>query len=354
MISLSKPPQNRRVYDLAFSPRQTPSVCAFALEQTVQFWDLSAEPRLLATLETPPAGHSRAVEREHGRPLAFSGDGARLATARFDLGIQVWNLDERKLAGGGRPGSWMPEAIRFIAADQGLAVGYSWRGLLSIAGRFPSKVRILARAERGRQPPGDRESLETYKDAFVHGGALAGPQEEVHDAYCVAVSPDGRKLFYGGGPVFTEIDDSRLWTTQSVTAWDMTTARRMFTIGGEQAPVLRFCLSPSGSTLYSCGAAVLAWDATKPEPPIRKFDVPGRLTISVAVSADSTMLAAGDREGTVVIWDAGSTARVATLTHGGGPVYCLAFSPTSTKLVAAGERGIATVWDIKSTPTKQN
>ncbi len=66
------------------------------------------------------------------------------------------------------------------------------------------------------------------------------------------------------------------------------------------------------------------------------------------------MLAAGGSDGTVIVWDVNSATRLATLMHGAGPVYALAFSPTSTILVAAGERGIATVWEIKVTPRKQN
>jgi WD40 repeat protein len=351
-ISLANPRENCRIYDLAFYPRPSRLVCAFALDQTVQLWDLSAEPRLNASLAVPrPEGSSRALEREYGRPVAFSSDGARLAVSRYDLGVHVWKVDERELVGRVGPYHWMPEAIQFLAADRGIAVGYSWRGFTNISGRVPSKVRILAGAEHGRRPTGDEKSVDTYKDVLLRGGVEAPPQER-EDIYCVAVSRDGRTLFYGGGPVFTDIDPL-LWQKRPVTAWDVTAGRRMFTIGGEQVPVLRFCLSLDGGLLYSCGDEVLGWNALKSARPIRKFDASGRRMISVAVSPDGTMLAAGGLDGTLLIWDTDSATRLAALRHGAGPVYRLAFSPASTKLVAAGEGGVATVWDVLLTKTKR-
>jgi WD40 repeat protein len=133
----------------------------------------------------------------------------------------------------------------------------------------------------------------------------------------------------------------------SVTVWDIAAGHRAFDIGDKEFPILRFCLSPNGCFLYSCGDKVLSWDATKSGPPIQEFDASGRRMISVAVSPDGTMLAAGGLDGTVVIWQIGSSTRLATLMHQGGPVYGLAFAPTSKKLVAAGERGVATIWDLE-------
>ncbi len=139
-----------------------------------------------------------------------------------------------------------------------------------------------------------------------------------------------------------------------VTVWDIATGRQVLVIGDKESPILKFCLSPDGRVLYGCGSKVLEWDATKSGPPTRKFEAPGQRMLSVAVSSDGKMLAAGGSDGEVVIWDTETSARLASLKHGGGAVYCLGFSPASTKLVAAGERGVATVWDIKLVPTKQN
>jgi WD40 repeat protein len=176
--------------------------------------------------------------------------------------------------------------------------------------------------------------------------------QEERDIYCVAFSPDSKRVYSGGGPVFSEIHGD--YSTDSlVTVWHATTGGRIFTIGGKDACILRFCLAPNGRSIYSCGDKVLVWNTDKSAPPIQKLDASGRRMISIAVSPDGTMLAAGGADGTVVIWNADSGTRLAKLAHSGGPVYGLAFSPTSRKLVAAGEGGIATVWEIEIAPSRR-
>jgi WD40 repeat protein len=99
---------------------------------------------------------------------------------------------------------------------------------------------------------------------------------------------------------------------------------------------------------------MLGWDPAKSAPPIMTFDTAGRRMLSVAVSPDGAMLAAGDQDGTVVVWQIEGARRLGTLTHDAGPVYGLAFSPISTQLVAAGERGVATVWTLELHPAKKD
>ena len=156
----------------------------------------------------------------------------------------------------------------------------------------------------------------------------------------------------GEGTVFSEID--RLFSRDSpVSIWDIATGRLVSAIGENEPALLRFCLSPDGVALYTCGDKVLAWAATKPAHVIQRCDTSGRRTISIAVSPDGKMLAAGSRDGTVLVWDIGSSRRLATLIHRAGPVYGLAFSRPSTELVAAGEGGVATVWHIDVLPEKR-
>jgi WD40 repeat protein len=89
IVRLSEPPQNGRVYDLTFSPRRDSVVCAFALEQAVQVWDVSAKPRCMATFNPPRPTNVVALDfwgDAHG--LAFSSDGGRLAMGYFSS-IQI-------------------------------------------------------------------------------------------------------------------------------------------------------------------------------------------------------------------------------------------------------------------------
>jgi WD40 repeat protein len=166
------------------------------------------------------------------------------------------------------------------------------------------------------------------------------------NVYSWAVYSDGKRLIVVVGPVCKDITGD-VESEPSVSVGDIDKGRQIFQIGTNALPVLRFCLSPDGRTLYSCGDKVRAWNATKPRPPIHESDAHGRPMISVAISPDGNMLAADGRDGTGVIWHTEAGARVGTLAHDAGPVYGLAFSPTSTKLAAAGERGVGTVWSVE-------
>jgi WD40 repeat protein len=353
VITLAEHPQADRVFDIAFSPKANSSVCALALEEAVGVWDLSAKPRVVATV-TPVVRHDPFQRTGRGlarRPLAFSSDGARLATGYDAHGVLIWDVDQCKPLFA-VPLAWHPTALRFSRKDSTLIVGSCYTGFYEFDSTPPGKIDILRRGEYERVPVQDPRSLKipSYYDGPYR--ASTHPLER-RNIYCLAVYPDGQRMVAGGEPVLiNDLDDQT--SAGSVTVWDLATGRQVFVIGDKESPILRFCLSPDGRVLHSCGSKVLGWDATKSGLPTRKFDASGRRMLSVAVSADGKMLAAGGSDGEVVIWDTESSARFASLTHSGGAVYCLAFSPTSTKLVAAGERGVATVWDIKLVPTTQN
>ncbi len=340
-----------RVHDLAFSPRRGSQVCVFALQQTLQVWDMSGRPRLISTLEPPlPEGVSRIHAAITPHPISFSSDGSRLAMGYF--GIQVWDLDQRKVLFA-MPLWWDPQALRLSAADDRLIVACSFRGFFNFAGGgdLPGKIEIFTRRDYERMPVNDPTRFDVHKALSRCNGEGTDPREN-RNFYCLVVYPDGKAFAAGGVPVVVDQGPDQD-AEPTVGVWNTATRRRKFTIGDKDLPIRRFCLSPSGDALYSCGDAVLGWDATKSAPPIKKFDASDHRMVSVAVSPDSAMVAAGAADGAVLIWDADSTERLATLAHCDGPVYCLSFSPTSTKLVAAGERGVATVWDVLLTKTKQ-
>jgi WD40 repeat protein len=346
IVRLAEPPQNGRVYDLTFSPRGDSLVCAFALEQAVQVWDVTAKPRLITTL-TPPAPDEllREDAKAAPHPIAFSSDGARLAIATDYRGIQIWDVAQCKPLFGVSV-RWEPAVVQFSPTHGNLVVGCRYDGAYKIDGEFPSKVEVVPREAYERVRVNDSKGFDIHDGHSPRGRIPADPPEK-NNVYCLAIYPDGKRFATGGGRVFVDAD-GRFRTESSVTTvWELPTGRRIFEIGSEESPIRRFCLSPDGRTLYSCGDKVLGWDATKPGTPLREFDAHGGRMLSVAISPDGAMLVAGGQDGTVVVWDIKAAKRLGTLTHAFGPVYGLAFSPTSAKLVAVGEQGVATVWTVE-------
>ncbi len=95
----------------------------------MQVWDVSAKPRLITTLTPPVAkGITRELLKATPHPIAFSGDGSRLAIA-YNFGeTQIWDYGQRKILFKVKS-RWLPEAIRFSPTD-----------LLSLVVRFTNNV----------------------------------------------------------------------------------------------------------------------------------------------------------------------------------------------------------------------
>ena len=91
------------------------------------------------------------------------------------------------------------------------------------------------------------------------------------------------------------------------------------------------------------GEVVTLWDLHDVR---RTIDLPVHgITSALAVSADGTQLAAGDRDGRVTVWTGpGHTER--SLPASPGWVRSLAFSPDSTRLAAARDDGSVTILDL--------
>jgi WD40 repeat protein len=179
--------------------------------------------------------------------LAFSDDGAQLATADFD-DLMLWdatgsqprvNWSRRDgtislafapggavVAGGGADGT-----IRLWDAATGQPQG-SLRGHAApvIAVTFASDGMTLASAEL-------RGAVRLWDvDALTERATLQMNREEVH---AVAFAPDGRTLAIAAGP--------------AVQLWDMDTGRHIVSLEGHQGQVNCLAYSPDGTRLASGG-----------------------------------------------------------------------------------------------------
>jgi WD40 repeat protein/serine/threonine protein kinase len=207
------------------------------------------------------------------RGLAFL-DNKRLASASEDGTVKIWDVPGRK------------ELLTIKHPGPVLAVAWSSGGRLATA----SGTTITL-----RDPKSGKET-----DTITHDELV----------FCLAFSPDGKRLAAGG-----DVDRTRTRTDTfgELRVWDVETGKMVTMIGEHAGPVWSVAFSPDGKRLAS-GAGY----------------------------ADAEMKPDDGRE--VKVFDTTSWAEVRTIACPTYPVRCVSFSPDSKQIVSVQNDG-ARVWD---------
>jgi RNA polymerase sigma factor (sigma-70 family) len=160
--------------------------------------------------------------------------------------------------------------------------------------------------------------------------------------YCVAFSPDGKKLASAEGP------------DKSVKLWDVATGNELKTFQGHTKGVIAVAFSPDGKTLASAGGEgeIKLWDiASGKERLSRRSPTTG--CASLAFSPDGkTLASAGGDDKTVLLWKIATGEELATLTEHEDRVWTVAFSRDGKTLVTAGDDAVR-LWDAEEPPAKK-
>jgi WD40 repeat protein len=285
------------VRDLAFSPNSKLVASGYS-DGRVRLWDV-ATAKEKAVLR----GHRGMVES-----LAFSPDGKLLASGSSHGTIRLWEV---------------------AAAKEKFVLKRHTKSVRSVA--FSRDGKLLASAE-------DR-TVRLWDVAI-------GKQKAVlrgHRLFSMAFRPDGKLLTSGG-------------SEGTVRLWDVQTRKgKKVALKGKVAengrPSMEF--SPDGKLVARLEGAyeseVRVWDVnTGKQKALLEWRVRrGGAGGPFAFSLDSKLLAAGDEDGYIHLFDLAAGKRNDEVAwHTGSAVGCLAFSPNGKLLATGGYDRVVRVWDL--------
>ena len=354
-------------------------------DQTVKLWDF-ASGRELRTFVVGPTQRT-------GMPVAvaFSRDGKTLATGAQET--KLWDV---------RSGN----EVRTLKVTESnspteIPLAFSYDGKVLATGGKAVKLWDVATGNALRTLPGDARALSFSPDQQTLAGTggtetrlwnittgqelqtLEGSQLGVDS---VAFNPDGKLLAVGNSDntvdlwdgvqrqklrvlkghvsaiaaVAASADDKVLASglaagiagitrNDPIKIWDPITGQLVRSLISDDHGH-SIGLSRDGTRLISgsSGNSVSMWNLSQVAVQ-RKFAVPGTSRFvpdRVALSGDGKLIAAGGREGTLKIWEAGTGRELFTLAGHKRGVWDLAFSPNNQLLASAGPDADIKLWSM--------
>jgi WD40 repeat protein len=316
---------------VAFSPDGA-RLASASRDGLARVWDLRRE-RLERTL----LGHAAAVAG-----IAFAPEGTRLASWDVGGGLRVWDLAPTASDGLlGEHGSYV-YAIAHTPDGERILSG-SWDGTIGVwdakggtrIGTLgqPPAIRLPAVTALAISPDARLVAVGAgaYEDAVVRvlradTGTPVFELEAGRELQRLAWSPDGALLAFANDAQRVAVVDAAngrvLWDQPGSLPPPVSTAHLRFTADGRG--------------LLVCGPrAVRRFDAANGDSETWLDALPAFR--SAAFSADLSRLVTGHPDGLVRIWDTRTGNLVTELPGHAGPVYSLAFSPDESRIASGSD-----------------
>lgn len=335
----SKTGQPRRRFEepgqvvcVAYSPDGA-TVATAGTDQFVSLWDVAT-----GHLRAKFAGHTAVVWS-----LAWSPDGQRLATAGWDGSVRLWDVTRRQDA----------EAITTTA---NFSVAFSPDG------------QVLAGGGAGVQL-WDAECGEHFKTL---------PEMAMHDVR-IAFSPDGNLLAAFGRDNIVHLYSTKDWShlgtistpgppitamvfspdsktlampmmDKSVRLFDVASHSERLRLEGNKEHIVTVAFTPDGKTLITGGRPIKFWDPmTGREQPTRIQGAAELETaVRLALSPDGKKLAAALANYSVVLFNLKTSAEEFRLKGHKDEIFGMTFSPDGKTLATASWDSTVKLWHVAS------
>jgi WD40 repeat protein/serine/threonine protein kinase len=313
------------VTSVAFSP-DSQLVVSGSQDGTVKIWSADTHQETLLL-----RGHAR----DSIPAIAFQEGGRRLASVGADNTLRIWDSftgeNVRTLSAGKWPIALLGNFL-FIRRSSGFG---------DSSGSFVELMGVAFSAD-GRYLATDVEDAIAIWDATT-GRRLRLIGEPSKEIPTLAWSPDGQRLASATTrPVFGEVGKQLC----EINLWDPQTGELLQKLSTQELAITRLAYSPDGQCVAGGGRKeVNIWNASAGRQMQSLSSQSSGATASIAFSADGAILAAGETDGVVTIWDTSSGGVVVSLRAHDSSVTALAFSPDSQRLATGGEDRAVKLWE---------